>query len=696
MNANEVNIQRLFSVLILLMACGLFSGKASAASDGTVCGTSAGVVPMGHVITRIDRVNTCPNSSDSKYTYKDPSSSGSKTTICNNSSIPNGFMIVGKRTDDQYPYCEQAFNNYLNATIIQYPASSLSSMDICTDITGGIPPGWIITRKNLTQLNGCSGSRWRLEKAVNANYTMCSGSTLPPGYVVYEQGSYSQCEAGSSSGAGSKITSSFGDQITICGNPGVPSGYVVIERRDSWGSCSGNAITIKSFSSISSGIAVCDGPWGEPIPTGMVITARGSYPQCVAFGYSGAGYYVDVPSTGSSTTVCSPSPLPTGYAITDKDSYAQCADSGTGPGWKIFPVTAGVRACHDAAFTLPSGWGFTASGQYFECAAGAGVAGPGAIISPISAGSYVCANSPVPGGWVITQITNQFQQCDFAGGDSYQVSPPDPNSSMDICFNSTSAPIPTGYVKTKVSSSSICDVSIAHSAITIELPSTTSETFICENSPIPENYAVTQFVSSVSNCGSLVTSGYMISLLTGNGPYYICDDAPIPAGYVVTARDSNFDFCGTGGGFTVYRADAFPDGIVICAGTDSPIPAGYVITQVTTSGGCQTTFWPDTAYNIEYPAPLGSTTICNVSGVPVPAGYVVDGNASPTAPCGSFSASTIYPENQLPVVPSPYIGIEPDVTNLDITPIDYDCTTSAGNSPGFPKAATPKNTTLCP
>jgi len=673
--------------------CGMFSEKASASPT-----CSSDVIPSTDVIYQsvYDSIY-CQSAGEVLYLHyhKKPTQSGATVDVCGYSPIPSGFLIVGKKEAWQYPHCELTNNNYTDAVIIRYPADSLSYMDICAESFSSIPAGWVITKKNITTLNGCSGSRWRIEKAVNANYTMCAGSSLPAGYIIYEEvASHSNC-----GGPASKITSNFGNVVTVCGSDEsvVPSGYVVIGRESSnTSNCGGApAYTVMAISAINSDVTICDGPWGLVIPSGMVIIGISSnYPSCGGQ----SGYRITNLVSGTSMPVCAPlnipqGYLPQGYAITARENTSSCGVYTTG--WRVRSVSSGITACHDSAFTMPNGWGFTASGQYSACHPSASLSDAGAVIAPINAGSYICANSPMPDGWVITEMAGNLQQCESVGGIAYSVSPPDPDNSMHICFNPTFAPIPVGYVNVQASSASICDESIFHSAIVIKLPSTTSETFVCGDSPIPENYAVTQFVGNVSICGSLVPSGFMISLLTGDGPYYVCVIAQVPAGYVVTARDSLFTFCATGGGYTVYRADAFSDGILICAGSDSPIPSGYVVTQVTTNGNCQTVYWSDEGYKIEYPEAVGGTTICNVTGVPIPAGYVDSGSGSPAAPCDPFSASTIHPENQVPVVPSTYIGIEADVTNSDITPINYDCSSSTGNAP-FPNQGTAKNTTLCP
>ena len=209
MNSNEANTRRLFSVFILLLMCGMFSEKASASPT-----CSSDVIPSTDVIYQsvYDSIY-CQSAGEVLYLHyhKKPTQSGATVDVCGYSPIPSGFLIVGKKEAWQYPHCELTNNNYTDAVIIRYPADSLSYMDICAESFSSIPAGWVITKKNITTLNGCSGSRWRIEKAVNANYTMCAGSSLPAGYIIYED-QWGQGSMGSESLIGSR-SRSMGSEI---------------------------------------------------------------------------------------------------------------------------------------------------------------------------------------------------------------------------------------------------------------------------------------------------------------------------------------------------------------------------------------------------------------------------------------------------------------------------------------------------
>jgi len=237
-------------------------------------------------------------------------------------------------------------------------------------------------QKNITTLNGCTGSRWRIEKAVNANYAMCSGSSLPAGYIIYDEvASHSNC-----GGPASRITSDFGNIVTVCGSDesSVPSGYVVIGRVSSnTSNCAGaSAYTMMAISAINSDVTICDGPWGLVIPPGMVIIGINSnYSSCGGQ----PGYRIANLVSGTNISVCAPSNiplgyLPQGYAITVRENTSSCGVYTTG--WRVQSVSPGIIACHDVAFTMPDGWGFTASKPYSVCHPSATLSDAGAVIAP--------------------------------------------------------------------------------------------------------------------------------------------------------------------------------------------------------------------------------------------------------------------------------------------------------------------------
>jgi len=142
LNYNEANTRRLFSVFILLLMCGMFSGKSNASPT---CGSNN--IPSENVIYKSVYGSIHCSLGEMLYYHKKPSQSGATVDVCGFSSIPSGFLIVGKKEAWQYLHCEYTNNNYTDAVIIRYPADSLNSMDICIESFASIPSGWVITKK---------------------------------------------------------------------------------------------------------------------------------------------------------------------------------------------------------------------------------------------------------------------------------------------------------------------------------------------------------------------------------------------------------------------------------------------------------------------------------------------------------------------------------------------------------------------
>jgi len=635
-----------------------FTLYAENAKSAEICASQYATyyAPYGYVITKVS--SGYSSSCGVIYNVVVASSNGYTTDACNNSVIPDGFITTAEGYKGD---CDRGVSNEGPYKVIKYPADTLTYSEVCSD--SYIPNNWVITAKDRSAVCG-SFPKMLIEKAVDSSYYICSGSPVPPGYLIVNQGSgFSRCKPNSSyAGNYWRISLNLYSGMTVCDSQhfSIPANYVITKRKyysgcKSFGS--GPAMELTHISDISSSTPICNGPYGKIIPNGYIVREEGNYSQCNKDVGTAPGYKISLPTNGD--IVCDGSPLPANFVITRKDNYSQCNN---GPGWQISTVSAGLTVCSPSP--VPAGWGFYGSGMYGQCGPST-QDGWGYVIGPIQDGSTVCSGTALPSGWVVLS-DGTYSQCGGTGKGS-TIGLPNESGTTDICFPSTT---PDGYVKSQVKSSySQCAVG----GWTIQKPNTSGETFICGDSPIPAVFAITREVTT-NQCG-LIPTGYYISLISGEGPYILCDGAEVPDGYVIIAKEASYSHC-NGGGFTIILPASA--GSTVCYG--SAVPNGFVVVELTTVNECKSSIWPQgDAYIIQHPNTVGSTTICDVVGVPIPDGYLPIGSGNGSR-CSPLPSTEIHAISQL--APAEFISIEADVNGSNVPPVSYDCS-NGGYTPGF-------------
>jgi hypothetical protein len=120
-----------------------------------------------------------------------------------------------------------------------------------------------------------------------------------------------------------------------------------------------------------------------------------------------------------------------------------------------------------------------------------------ATVRPAAVAS-ICANSPIPSGWVISGVRSGFIGCGGYAGYFIQT----PTNGMTVCANS---PIPSGWVISGVRSGFIgCD---GYAGYFIQTP--TNGMTVCANSPIPSGWIVTGVRNGFIGCDGY--AGYTLS-----------------------------------------------------------------------------------------------------------------------------------------------------------------------------------------
>jgi len=284
---------------------------------------------------------------------------------------------------------------------------------------------------------------------------------------------------------------------------------------------------------------------------------------------------------------------------------------------------------------IPSGYVATAQVRNPSCWNGYGIK----VEIPYG-GMQICAFSPVPDPYVVTDDLSNKDMNTCAGVGRYRID--FPKNDMLVC---NSSPVPLGYGVTYFSKDngncligrkrigSIFDGMLVCSIMT-HIPEPyyvtwvgsglacggASSTYrisvarpgmdVCSQSTMHSSYVITT-IGQGSSCGN----GRTYTINKAHDGIYVCDNSPIPPSYVVTWRGV-YATCGQ---LKSYRLNVIRNGMEACSG--KPVPSGYVITNITSNASdCLLT----DRYRLE--TPYEGMVACANS--PIPAGWKKDGTVS--------------------------------------------------------------------
>lgn len=590
--SNEVVIRAITNT-----SCGNASGNIrletrvpSASGSTTERCENYGGMPAGFVVIRVKGTNDsgvdCNGNNSGngvRHTIRVPQdSSSTTTTICANQSqpLPAGYIInqVGSSNDCATIGSQPTYR-------IRKPRTGGTVDSICNQST--IPTGYVVVR-NTRNTSSCSNNGTTQQYDIRTpgnNIWICGNYTgIPDGFAaLQESSSRSDCTGFNQSGLAYRIGPPVHNTI-VCGQGNVPSGFLKTEVNN-FSQCDGSVgYRVFDIVQIASQLEYCTS--GNDVPTGYVVTSIRSSNDC-STNSSATALTIRQPANGS--VICANYPYPAGYAITSSGSSNSCSTgSGTGPTYTISQLQAGQSYCDSGSFTIPAGLVITQVTNDSSCPG----AGRRITLNTPSTNSVtnIClgGNATMPAGYVITSINPSDSSCGISRQRT-SIRLPYANSETTICSTS---PVPNGYIVVQNNISvSFCG-NIAPTASVIRSASTISGPFtICAGSSVPDGFVITAYIGNVNACGTL--GGLEIRPI--QSPIIACLGSPIPPSYIVL-RYLNSSACQDLGA----NADnAFELRLPNTNGTtttcSSVPPPGYVILRTESSSVCGLT---NTAYVI--------------------------------------------------------------------------------------------------
>lgn len=235
----------------------------------------------------------------------------------------------------------------------------------------------------------------------------------------------------------------------------------------------------------------------------------------------------------------------------------------------------------------------------------------------------------VPAGFVI----DSYSPCSSASSTGtvggYTLRRPSASSSsvIRVCSNS---PVPSGYVVSRTGFDGNCSSSISNvrDAMNITLPSSTpgSVTTRCTspNTALPAGFVITSY-SLTSSCrgGSGINGGAStITIPSPTRQTFVCSGSPVPVGFAYSSQSSSSRCSasqfGSGTGYTIGPVTG--NSTDICASNSSHVPNGYVVTNQSANSLCGSF----SRWRVARPSNSGTTAACNVGGRPIiPSGYIL-------------------------------------------------------------------------
>lgn len=168
----------------------------------------------------------------------------------------------------------------------------------------------------------------------------------------------------------------------------------------------------------------------------------------------------------------------------------------------------------------------------------------------------MCAQTPLPPGWVIVDEWTDWTQCanPWSGPNVLAIAPP-PRTQQPVCFN---APLPSGFVITAE------QFNVNRCQKTFLQPLSATKTIapfsnqsnpmdVCVDSPLPSGAAIVAEYQMTDRPTAAFTCGKGVGIIrktfqvpTGN-PMDVCADSPIPDGYQIV-RNAHAQNCRTDNG----------------------------------------------------------------------------------------------------------------------------------------------------
>lgn len=501
------------------------------ASSTSVMCEIGGPVPLGFVVLSVGSNNGC-GSVTTTYSIRRPSTSvGVRTTICLQSPVPAGFVVVSNT--------ESAANcgNTARRLLITNPGEPNPSNPI----------------------------------------TICANnSTVPSGFTVLAEGSSTTCGGGNPTGPTITIGAP-GHLNVVCSPASIPKGFLVIEV-DNFSQCDGGVgRRIFEISRIQGSLDVCTND--TPPPFGFVVTRVVSSSICSS-NSSAPLATIRLPSDTTTTRICTNFSFPPTHGITrNLGSSNDCSSVGSGPQADIVGLDSGASICDSPELSqlsqTPGGRVITEVRSDPDCPQGTRLI----FDFPDPNGTNICITtaSNIPSGYVITRLSTVNCGTRRTG---YFIRVPSTRGDTLICDIS---PIPRGFtiVRSDIGGVNCGRFSSGRIIQPISL-TTTDGVEVCLGTPIPEGFVVTAFNDNTTTCGSL--GSQTLTRLTGE-PIVICAGTPFPDNYVII-RVLNSPSCanlGAGANNALEIALPNPSGETV---TCSEPPEGFRLLRRVSSRQC--------------------------------------------------------------------------------------------------------------
>jgi hypothetical protein len=509
---------------------------------------------------------------------------------------------------------KKIFAPFLVLTLVLFSSSSLAVSLACdvdqAAIQALFSEGMVPFDDETSSSCALNNIRYKFKNATSASRA-CSPPTtkslLPDGTIV-DGWDPNACDTGLDGAYEIRQASSSSHTVCSLSSP-VPSTYIVTKHNISGGNCrTGDQMKIEIPGAIDYMCQI-----STPVPPGYIVTEIRSSSDC-----TGSQLKIEVPVASKSYTVCAASPVPPGYGYYGVGSYAKCSSSGSGPGYKIRPVTGTTETlCARSVNDIPAGY----------------------LVTSFPSAELDCSSGSTVKVTKLSSVSGTIRAYELGGLET----------------------LPTGYVIIRRGSSGGDDW------YDIKIPS--GSTRICQGSSLPNGYAIFGQGSSSSLCGSSTPTYFDIDLLSGNGPITICANHSVPNGYVITERKSSaVSECPSPGGYVVVKPSTTPGNeTLMCDSGQHVIPENFVIVEKKNYSVCKVGVGSSPGTKITKPSNTSDTPVCQ--GSPIPNGFIVK-NTGTSSRCGTLPiGSTVI--IGIADGPGPY-----SVCSLVDLPVDYIITSS--------------------
>ena len=327
-----------------------------AKTASTTCTPIGGTLPANHVIVGYSTVtpSACsyPYNTIPSYISTLPSTTAN-TSICIESTIPNGFVVVEKSRTMTGCKAKTGYNNLITGYVIK-ALTAFGTSDVVMCNVGDIPVGY---KKISTYSGPYCNSEYGYANSVTTvvirrdmpagAYAICGNVATPSGAVLVGNGAPCAFQT-----QPSKYLKAPAAVELICVDSPMPSGYVLTEKVQAAAlNCSqkgfiptypGYGLTINAYrvqSIASFGLNNITACRDSVAPMGYFIVGLSQTNACVVSGngYNNAGntrtYAKPLPITDTrntpENTVCVGTTLPSNYVISGRLNASACASTTT-------------------------------------------------------------------------------------------------------------------------------------------------------------------------------------------------------------------------------------------------------------------------------------------------------------------------------------------------------------------------------